>query len=116
MTNISYDIIYLDDGQLLTYSTVFDEGTDDTLAVVLTKQLRSDYSIPEEISLKEAGFFVDKVNPNRNIYVNGSGVGFLYNSYEIAPYSQGATNIFLRWSQIRDLVRKGTPVYKMSRR
>jgi hypothetical protein len=116
MTNISYDIIYLDDGQLLTYSEVFKDDSDEALADLLTDQLRRDYSIPETINLKEAGFFVEKVNPNRNIYVNGSGVGFLYNSYEIAPYSQGATNIFLRWSQIKDLVKMGTPVYRMSQR
>ena len=116
MTNISYDIIYLDDGQLLTFTDVFDEGTDDALAELLTRQLRKDYSIPEDVKLTDAGFFVEKVDPNRNIYVNGSGVGFLYNSYEIAPYSQGATNIFLKWSQIRDLVKMGTPVYQMSQR
>ncbi|HEY9114603.1 MAG TPA: RsiV family protein, partial [Bacteroidales bacterium] len=59
---------------------------------------------------------VDSISPNRNIYVNGNGIGFLYNSYEIAPYSTGATNVFLEFSQIKDLLRRGTPVYNMSRR
>ena len=116
MTNISYDIIHLDQGKLLTYSDVFIEGADSSLSILLTKQLRKDYSIPEEVSLKEAGFFVDQVKPNRNIYVDGNGVGFLFNSYEIAPYSQGATNIYLEFKQIKDLVKMGTPVYQMSRR
>jgi len=116
MTNISYDIIHLDQGKLLTYSDVFNDGADSLLSVLLTKQLRKDYSIPEEVSLKEAGFFVDQVKPNRNIYVDGNGVGFLFNSYEIAPYSQGATNIYLEFKQIKELVKMGTPVYQMSRR
>ena len=116
MTNISYDIIHLDQGKLLTYSDVFIEDADSSLSILLTKQLRKDYSIPEEVSLKEAGFFVDQVKPNRNIYVDGNGVGFLFNSYEIAPYSQGATNIYLEFKQIKDLVKMGTPVYQMSRR
>jgi len=118
MTNLSYDIIYLDNGELLTFADVFkgDEEAKEKLTQVLTKQLRKDYSIPDEVLLSEAGFFVEKVEPNRNIYVNGNGVGFLYNSYEIAPYSQGSTNIFLEFSQIKDLVKMGTPVYQMTKR
>jgi hypothetical protein len=116
MTNISYDIIYLDNGELLTFADVFSEEATAGLSEKLTAQLRKDYSIPDEVALKDAGFFVDEVQPNRNIYVNGNGVGFLYNSYEIAPYSQGATNIFLEWKQIEELVKMGTPVYMMSRR
>lgn len=114
MTNFSYDIIYLDDGNLLSFVDVFDEGTEEALSEMLTMQLRKDYSIPETVGLKEAGFFVDLVEPNQNIYVNGNGVGFLFNSYEIAPYSQGSTNIFLEFKQIQHLVKKGTPVYRMS--
>ncbi len=114
MTNISYDIIDLADGRLLTYADVFAEDSDDALSDILTRQLRKDYSIPDDVTLGEAGFFVEKVSPNRNIYVNGNGVGFLYNSYEIAPYSQGATNIFLEFNQIKELIKMGSPVYKMS--
>jgi hypothetical protein len=116
MTNISYDIIYLDDGKLLTFSDVFKENIEGELSALLTQQLRKDYQIPGNVPLKEAGFFVDKVDPNHNIYVNGNGVGFLYNSYEIAPYSQGATHIFLQWDQLQGIVKMGTPVYQMSLR
>lgn len=116
MTNVSYDIIYLDDGKLLTFSDVFEENIEGDLSALLTKQLRKDYQIPNDVPLKDAGFFVDKVDPNHNIYVNGNGVGFLYNSYEIAPYSQGATHIFLKWDQLQGIVKMGTPVYQMSLR
>jgi hypothetical protein len=116
MTNISYDIINLDDGKLLTYEDVFDESVEGDLSRLLTKQLRKDYQIPADVPLKEAGFFVDQVEPNHNIYVNGNGVGFLFNSYEIAPYSRGATHIFLPWDLLQGKVKKGTPVYQMSLR
>jgi hypothetical protein len=116
MTNISYDIVYLETGQLLTYSDIFKENTDDLLSVLLTLQLRKDYQVPVDVPLSKAGFFVDSISPNRNIYINGNGIGFLYNSYEIAPYSTGATNVFLEFGQIKNLLRQGTPVYAMSRR
>jgi len=116
MSNIAYDIIYLDDGKVLTFEDIFKEGSEDELSMLLTSQLKKDYEIPKNVTLKDAGFFVDKVEPNHNIYVNGNGIGFLYNSYEIAPYAQGTTNIFLEFRQIKDLVTKGTPVYSMTKR
>jgi hypothetical protein len=116
MTNISYDIVYLETGQLLNYTDIFKENSDNDLSVLLTQQLRKDYQVPEDVPLSKAGFFVDTVSPNRNIYVNGNGIGFVYNSYEIAPYSTGSTNVFLEFGQIKDLLRQGTPVYSMSKR
>ncbi len=116
MTNISYNIINLDNGQLLTYSNIFKEGVKDSLSLLLTQQLRRNYRVPKDVTLKDAGFFVDQVEPNYNIYMDGNGIGFLYNRYEIAPYAQGATNIYLNWSQIKNLIKNDTPVYKMTRR
>ncbi len=116
MTNISYNIINLDDGQMLTFSNVFKEEATDSLSELLTRQLRKNYQIPGDVSLKDAGFFVEKVKPNHNIYIDGNGIGFLYNRYEIAPYSQGATHIVLDWPQIRGLLKNDTPVYKLSLR
>ncbi len=116
MTNISYDIINLNNGTPLSSNNVFKENSDDSLTTLLTQQLRKDYNIPDDVMLKKAGFFVDTIEPNQNIYINGNGVGFLYNSYEIAPYSNGQTNIFLEFNQIKDLLRPNTPVSMMGNR
>ncbi len=113
MTNISYDIVNLNNGSTLTYDDIFTEGTKDTLTSILTHQLRNDYSIPDNVPLTKAGFFVDIVEPNHNIYINGNGIGFLYNSYEIAPYSNGQTTIFLEFDKISGLLKQGTPVSMM---
>jgi len=116
MTNLSYDIINLDSGETLGYEDIFIDNIDSVLTEVLTNQLRLNYQIPDEVPLKEAGFFVDEVNPNKNLYVDGSGIGFVYNSYEIAPYARGATKILLDYDKIQHLIKKGTPVYRMSHR
>ncbi len=114
MTNTSYDVINLRDGSLIGYRDVFGEGAEDSLTLLLTRTLKSEYRIGEAVSLKKAGFFTDTVRPNRNIYVNGNGVGFVYNSYEIAPFSQGTISLFLPFRQIKGLIKKGTPVYLLA--
>ena len=116
MSNLSYDIINLDNGSKMFYKDIFVDNIDSTLTLMLTNQLRADYQIPEEINLKDAGFFVEQVNPNKNLFVDAGGIGFVYNSYEIAPYSKGATRILLSFDKIKHLVKPNTPVYRMSQR
>ncbi len=116
MSNLSYDIIDLKSGVKLSYSDIFKPGSDSVLGQIITDQLRFNYKIPEELSLKEAGFFVESIKPNKNLFINGEGIGFVYNSYEIAPYSRGATRILLSFGKIKDLIVVGSPAYKLSHR
>ncbi len=116
MTNIAYDIINLNEGKIFLYDNIFKEDSKDSLTAILTQKLRKDYSIPDDVSLIDAGFFVDNIEPNHNVYINGNGIGFLYNSYEIAPYSNGQTNIFLEFDKINDLLKSGTPISMISNR
>jgi len=116
MANISYDIIDLNQGDKLLFNNIFSENSMDSLTIILTNTLRSDYKIPDNIPLKDAGFFVNEIEPNHNMYINGNGIGFLYNSYEIAPYSKGQTNIFLEFDRIKGLLKPGTHVSLMSNR
>ena len=114
MTNTSYDVINLRDGSLIGYRDVFKDVAGDSLTSLITNQIKKEYNIAKGVSLKKAGFFTDSVAPNRNIYVNGNGVGFVYNSYEIAPFSQGTISVFLPFNKIKGLIKKGTPVYQLA--
>lgn len=113
MTNISYQNIDLTSGISLIYNDVFTNDTTGTLSKILTNKLYSDKKIPEDITLKEAGYFVDSIEPNHNIYINNTGIGFMYNSYEIAPYSFGQTSVFLEYDKIKHLIKKESPVFKL---
>ncbi|RLD85395.1 MAG: hypothetical protein DRJ09_12980, partial [Bacteroidetes bacterium] len=115
ITNNAYDIIGLKTGIVLTYSDIFTKGADSALSALLTNKMLDKYKTKDEAGLKELGFFIDKVNPNQNIYVTGNGIGFKYASYEIAPYSYGLPEVFLRFDEVKDLIRPGTPVFQLSR-
>ncbi|MFA5419018.1 MAG: DUF3298 domain-containing protein [Bacteroidales bacterium] len=114
MSNTSYRIVNLKDGTPITYQDVFIEGADSLLSQLLTKKLRNDFEIPDDTLLKQAGFFVDRIMPNHNLYINSNGIGFVYNSYEIAPYSFGATHLFLEFKQVDLLIKPTSPVYKLA--
>jgi len=114
ISNTSYRIVNLNDGSPITYQDVFIEGAYTLLSQLLTKKLRNDFEIPDDTLLKQAGFFVDHILPNHNLYINGNGIGFVYNSYEIAPYSFGATHVFLEFKQVDQLIKPTSPVYKLA--
>lgn len=53
----------------------------------LKKYFRKNYNLSASASLKEAGLFEEKIEPNNNFYVTGKGTGFSYSPYEIGPYA-----------------------------
>ena len=114
MTNQSFDIFNLKTGTMISFQDIFKSDAVKRLSDILTSQLRSDRHIPDSISLKEAGFFVDVIKPGTNIYLNGSGIGFIYNQYEIAPYSVGISNIFIDYDQLNGVLKENTPIYKIA--
>jgi uncharacterized protein DUF3298/peptidoglycan-N-acetylmuramic acid deacetylase PdaC-like protein len=116
MTNIAYDNIDLENGKLLVYEDIFGNDTRDSISVLLTKQLYIDKKIPADLSLKDAGFFVESIIPNHNFYLNNNGVGFLYNSYEIAPYSFGQTRVFLSFDKIKKFISNDSPYYRFHKK
>ena len=113
MTNISFDNINTENGIRYDYKDIFVDNSDSIISDLLTTQLYMDKGIPTDIKLSDAGYFVDQIKPNHNLFINNSGVGFVYNSYEIAPYSYGQTFIFLEYDKIREILCKETPAFKL---
>jgi len=110
MTGIYYDIIDLNTGQVLSYDQVFIKEAKQELSKLLMAQLRRDNHIPDSVSLTEAGYFTDNIEPAENIYLNGSGMGFTYSLYEIAPYSMGNITVFIEYKYLKDLINTNSPV------
>jgi hypothetical protein len=64
----------------------------DGLKKMATEKFRTEFKIPKEQSLVEAGYFFqneDFVLPE-NVFFSKKGITFHYNVYEIASYAQGA--------------------------
>lgn len=111
MTYLSHDIFSLKSGNKIVFNDIFNDNSKEKLSEILTKQIRHSKQIPDSIPLTKAGYFVDVIEPGENIYINGSGIGFVYNPYEIAPYSSGITNIFVPYKQLGELLNDETILY-----
>lgn len=104
MLNRLFYVFDTRNGKKLTLEDIFRPQADSTLKVLLTEALRSRYEIDQDVSLKSFGLFVEVIEPNTNFWLSNTGIGFYYNSYELAPYSFGQSNLFLPFSQLNDLL------------
>ena len=77
--------------------------TDDGIATLQPKlevSFRKQFNLRAGDSLTEGGLFENKIEPNDNICVTGSGLEFVYNPYEIGPYVMGEIDIFIPFTEL----------------
>ena len=77
------------------------------LNAIAERKFRELKELKPDESPSDAGFdFTDNhFSLNENFLIGKAGITFYYNSYEIAPYAMGPTELFLDYSQIKDLIR-----------
>lgn len=104
LQNRRYTVINLNTGKVISVREIFQGNYEAKLKELLTQKAKENYSVPANKTLIESGFFVNEIMPNSNFYVTRTGVGFYYNQYDIAPYSNGQTELFLPFTEIRDIL------------
>jgi len=57
-----------------------------------------------QTDLRTLGFFEPDIKPSENVFVCGSGLGFEYDRYQIAPWSMGEFILVLPWSEVKPYV------------
>lgn len=74
----------------------------DTLEVIAEKAFRKAAEIPVNQSLEEAGFFEGEAfSLPQNYGLVKEGLLLYYNTYEIAPYVFGPTEVVIPWSDLK---------------
>jgi len=101
-----FSTVDLQSGKTLKLEDLFKTGSEKELTRLLTHRLHQMINQPESGKLSESGYFTDEVKPTENFYLNDNGIGFFYNHYEIAPYSFGATDIFLSKEELRQILKQ----------
>lgn len=89
-------------GDSLLLDDVLRVGARDALTGFGERVFRRTWHIAADSSLQDAGFWFepDGFQLTDNFLVSDSGLIFLYNAYEIAPYSMGPTELYLPYDSI----------------
>lgn len=104
-------VINLKNGNVLTEEDIFVENYQDQLAQIIIDKIAALHKVENPKDLENIGFFsVEEIFPNGNFLVDGKGITYTFNEYEIAAYVVGATNVFLPYEEIRILLKKDSPI------
>ncbi len=104
-------VINLATGAYLTEEDIFVDNFQDALAQLLIDKIAEQNHVADPKELENVGFFsIDEIYPNGNFLVDGDGITYTFNEYEIAAYVVGATNVHLSYKELSMLLKKDSPI------
>lgn len=105
-----YENINLADGKTIKLSDLFIPGFEEKLNVIAEKSFRKVREIKPDENLEEAGYWFEKgkFKLNNNFVITKKGLKFLFNPYEVAAYALGETEFLIEYSQLKEIIKKGS--------
>jgi len=95
-------------GEQLELAHLLIPGYENELNKTAKKIFRNIRELKSEDNFEEAGFWFEgnKFALNENFGIKTDGLVFFFNSYEIAPYAMGPTEIRIPYKEIKNLVKQ----------
>lgn len=99
----SFDVVT---GEKLRLSDIVSETRQEELRLLAERAFRKVRGLEPDADLTEAGFAFDedRFTLTENFAIDDDGLSFYYNHDEIAPYSQGATEVRLGYEELDGLL------------
>ncbi|MBL6444871.1 DUF3298 and DUF4163 domain-containing protein [Fulvivirga sp. 29W222] len=112
----SYYLQYLNfdvkTGNKLAFESLFVPNFGDKLNDIVELEFRKKYDIKPNQDLSDEGFQFEngKYYNDNNFALLPEGIKFYYNSYEIAPYSKGPSEILVKYTDLKGLLKENLMV------
>lgn len=99
------ELIEKSKGKVLTIDAVFTDVS--AVTAIAETYFRKMYELEPDADLDDAGFWFENnlFHLNNNFFISGDVIAFLYNSYEIAPYSGGQTLIEIPLEEVKNYLK-----------
>lgn len=101
-------------GKLLKETDIFTENYEqaikDLIKIRIVEQSMEDSTMVPISNLEDTDYWVDAIKPNGNFYITESSINYVFNPYEIAPYSLGETEVILPFDRLKDILKKNTVI------
>ena len=99
-----YFLVDLDALRLVELDDLFQDFQGERMRDLVYEELRHYSGLEPFAPLSQGYFFSDEPELSQNFYVTQDGLGFIWDPYAIAPYSQGMIDLFIPWRRVRPLL------------
>lgn len=90
---------------------IFVANYEPSLKQLLKKQILADHVEVSSVGdLQDFQYYEEQIKPNNNFYLTAEGIVYVFNPYEITPYSMGQTAVLLTYNQLRPILKKNNPI------
>lgn len=105
-----------ENGKRINFSDLFKNEYKAELTKIAEKIFRKEKGLNQDENLEEAGFWFEenKFSLNENFEIKNEGLFFYFNSYEIAPYSMGPTEILIPYDEIKNLIKEDGLLFEVA--
>ncbi len=109
--NSNYFLVNNQTGTSLVLKDVVHSSALIELTARITQAYRQQEGVDTNVPLSEHGLFSDQISPVDNFFISKESIGFLYNPYEIAPYSTGVIEVRLPLEEVQHLFKEEFKAY-----
>ena len=99
-----YLVVDVSNGTQIQLSDLVAKQHESELGKILRNEICRNLHLDTSVKLTDYGFFSDEVYASTNFYITAVGLGFHYNTYELANQEIGAVSVFLSFEQLEGLL------------
>lgn len=93
-------------GQKIRIESLFESGFEDDLNKIVENKFRQKYNMQPDQDLSDEGYqFENGKYYTDNFALLPKGIKFYYNSYEIAPYSKGPSEVTVKYEDLKSILK-----------
>lgn len=102
-------------GRTILINSIIEKEKYASFIEVAEKEFRKQRGIKENETLNDAGYWFENnvFKLNDNFLIDENGLTFLFNQYEIAPYSYGTVEVLLPFEKIKSFLVKDSIVWNL---
>lgn len=93
------------DGQEITIDNIFKEDYEEVLLALITQALMDKFNVTVPEGLDQYLFNHNELFVSKNVILGKEKITFIYNKYEIAPYSTGEILLDITYDKIKELLK-----------
>ena len=102
---VLYYTIDLNSLTTITEEDIFVPNYHNFLTTNIINNLMKKHGVDTPEKLINEGFFnIEEIAPNNNFWIDDKGVHYVYNQYEIAPYSMGPIEVTIPYEDIKSII------------